>query len=245
MSLGILRERALRMPCGALFSHNSAAWLHGLDFPACDPVEVTLPRLSQTSHLAGVRLMRSDFGEDEASTVHGLPTTCPTRTIADLSRRGTLIESVVAVDMALRRKLVSFVQLRDWAANHPRHRGIRKLLRAVEFADAGSESPMETRLRVLLVLNGLPKPLVQQSLHDNIGSFIARADLLYRAERLVLEYDGALHRDTLAVDNRRQNRLIDAGYRVLRFTAADIVRRPASTVGLVQRALGHSSGSPN
>lgn len=118
------------------------------------------------------------------------------------------------------------------------------LRRAIELASGEGESPMESRLRVLLVTDGLPKPAVQSSLYDEAGVFIARPDLYYPEARLALEYDGATHRTSLATDNRRQNRLIEAGYRVLRFTAGDISYRPASVVALVRRAL-YSSGSPN
>ncbi len=53
---------------------------------------------------------------------------------------------------------------------------------------------------------------------------------------VVIEYDGATHRDSLASDNRRQNRLVDAGYRVLRFTAWDVLGSPDSVLDLVRRA---------
>jgi very-short-patch-repair endonuclease len=57
---------------------------------------------------------------------------------------------------------------------------------------------------------------------------------------LAIEYDGGTHRDSLASDNRRQNRLVDAGYRVLRFTAWDVLGSPDSVLDLVRRAIeGH------
>jgi very-short-patch-repair endonuclease len=52
--------------------------------------------------------------------------------------------------------------------------------------------------------------------------------------RLALEYDGGTHRSTLAEDNRRQNRLVDAGIRLLRFTSGDIFNTPDSVVALVR-----------
>jgi len=74
------------------------------------------------------------------------------------------------------------------------------------------------------------------NLHDDNGQFLGRADLYYRSHRLVIEYDGATHRATLVEDNRRQNRILAAGYRLLRFTAADL-RDPASVVAQVRAAL--------
>jgi hypothetical protein len=157
-----------------------------------------------------------------------------------------LTDGVVILDMALRAGLLTLDDLREWIDDHPRHRGIGRLGRAIFLADAASESPMETRLRVLLVTNGLPRPCVQKSLVGPDGSFIARPDLFYADARLVIEYDGAGHRDKLAADNRRQNRIVEAGYRVLRYAAGDILHRPAGVVDEVRRALGYSSsGSPN
>ncbi len=96
---------------------------------------------------------------------------------------------------------------------------------------------MESRLRFLLVSNGLPKPKLQATLLDNAGNFIARTDLYYPQTRLAIEFDGISHRGSLAADNRRQNRLLEAGYRLLRFTAGDILRTPAAVVGQVERGL--------
>ncbi len=100
-----------------------------------------------------------------------------------------------------------------------------------------AESPMETRLRWLLQEAGLPRPKVQADLRDADGRFVGRADLYYRTARLVVEYDGANHRDRLVEDNRRQNLLLNAGFRLLRFTAADIHQRPDVVTSQVQRAL--------
>ncbi len=90
---------------------------------------------------------------------------------------------------------------------------------------------METRLRLKLVLAGLARPRVQVTLGD---PFIARVDLYYPDQRLVIEYDGGSHRDSLVADNRRQNRLTNAGYRVPRFTASDL---SGDVPGIVRRAL--------
>ena len=96
---------------------------------------------------------------------------------------------------------------------------------------------MESRLRLLLVLAGLPRPKVQLSLRDDSGLFIARPDLYYPGARLAIEYDGVTHRASLAADNRRQNRLIEARCRILRFTAADVLNTPAAVVSVVRRSL--------
>jgi very-short-patch-repair endonuclease len=95
---------------------------------------------------------------------------------------------------------------------------------------------------MLLMLAGLPRPQVQESLHDDQGRFLGRADLYYPSHRLALEYDGATHRTSLVEDNRRQNRLVAAGIRLLRFTAGDILRNPDSVTTQVR---GYLASRPN
>ena len=94
---------------------------------------------------------------------------------------------------------------------------------------------METRLRLELLNTRMPAPSVQTDLFDAAGQFLGRADLYYPDRRLVIEYDGENHRDRLVADLRRQNALVNAGYHVLRFTAADL-RMPGLVAAQVRQA---------
>lgn len=89
----------------------------------------------------------------------------------------------------------------------------------------------------MLVLGGLPRPRAQVSIRDAGGNFVGRPDLYYERARLGIEFDGGAHRNTLVDDNRRQNRLMNAGVRLLRFTGADVLGNPASVVAQVRAAL--------
>lgn len=165
------------------------------------------------------------------------------RTVLDLGRSLELVEAVVAVDMALHKRLVEQSELRRSVVANEGRKGVAQQRRVVDLAEPGAESAMETRLRLLLVLAGLPRPSVQVPLHDEHGWFLGRPDLYYPAERLGIEYDGSTHRDSLAGDDRRQNRLVNAGIRLLRFTAADVLRSPTSVIAQVRAGLtGDSSG---
>ena len=167
----------------------------------------------------------------------GLPTTSALRTVVDLGGRDPLTEGVVAADLFLHARLVTIDELRSYIAQHPGVKGIARLRRVVDLAEPKAESAMETRLRMLLVLGGLPRPEVQVSIHDQRGRFLGRPDLLYRLQRLAIEYDGANHRNRLVDDNRRQNGLIGAGFRLLRFTAADVYGTPEIVAVQVRQSL--------
>jgi very-short-patch-repair endonuclease len=203
----------------------------------CNPIEVTLPPRCHTTRLAGVAVRRSTVSAGEMSKRRGHRATSVVRTLADLGRRLPLVEAVAALDMALHRRLLQSDDLRSWARAHPGNRGIARLRRVIELAEPATESVMETRLRLLLVMAQLPRPEAQVSLVDEVGHFLGRPDFYYPLHRLAIEYDGAGHRENLTGDNRRQNRLVDAGYRLLRFTAADVLSAPDSVVALVKRAL--------
>ena len=230
-----LAAAARRLPNGGVFSGRTAAWLHGLDLAPCNPIEVTLPLASLHRGLASISIQHS--AEIEMSIAKGLPVTPRVRTVADLGRHLPLVEAVVAIDMALHSRLITAEQLRRWVETHVGYRGISRLRQAMGLAEPSVQSPMETRLRLLLILAGLPRPQVQVPLHDDRGRFIGRPDLYYPTQCLALEYDGSGHRETMTADHRRQNRLINAGYRLLRFTAADVLSTPDSIVLMVRQAL--------
>jgi len=201
------------------------------------PIEVTIPDRLGCGRLSGAFVRRGALSSQETVMRRGLPTTSALRTVADLGGRDPLTEGVVAADLFLHAGLASIPDLSTHVAAHPGAKGIARLRRVVELAEPKTESSMESRLRMLLVLAGLPRPEVQVAIHDDQGRFLGRPDMLYRAHGLALEYDGRNHRDRLVDDNRRQNGLIGAGYRVLRFSAPDVYGARETVVSQVRQAL--------
>jgi very-short-patch-repair endonuclease len=161
----------------------------------------------------------------------GLPVTSPTRTFFDLARLLQRGDGVAALDWALHNRWVLLLRLQSYLDERPRWPGIKRARRALAVADGRSESPMESRLRVILLDAGLPPPDVQVWVGDR------RIDMAYRDVKLGIEYDGDTHRDRLVEDNRRQNWLVAAGYVLLRFTAADVYQRPAAIAAQVGAQL--------
>jgi very-short-patch-repair endonuclease len=230
-----LQAVARRMPSTYAFSGYTAAWLLGLDVAWGAPTEVTVARDVPVRGRAGVKLRRAALPESDVIIRKGFRVTSAMRTICDLGGRADLVESVVAIDMALHAGLLELSDLTTHVEANAGAKGIKRLRRAVHLADARTESPMESRLRMLLIKARLPRPTVQAELLDASGNFIARADLYYPDRRLVVEYDGTNHRDRMAADLRRQNALLNAGFHLLRFSSSDL-REPLSIVAQVRRA---------
>jgi very-short-patch-repair endonuclease len=230
-----LRAVAQRMPATYAFSGLTAGWILGLDLPWCDPIEVTIGRDVPVRARVGVRLRRAALPETDVIVRRHFRTTSAMRTVCDLGSRADVVESVIAVEMALRARLVTISKLENHVQVHRGAKGIKRLRRAVRLAQPRSESPMETRLRMALHRARLPAPFVQAELRDGVGLFLGRADLYYPDRRLAIEYDGDNHRDRLVEDLRRQNALVNAGYHLLRFTFSDM-HTPRGIVDQVRRA---------
>jgi very-short-patch-repair endonuclease len=236
-TMGRLAAETRRLPPAAAFSGVTAAWLHGIDVPPGDPIEFTLPSSVPAAARAGLRVHRAILNDEDVKLVRGFRATTIVRTIADVSASRGLVEAVVIADAALHERLTTIGELLGWAASHRGRAGIRNLRRVIEYAEPKTESPMETRLRMLLVLGGLPRPKAQVSIYDRDGRFVGRPDLYYEDARLGIEYDGAGHRASLSRDDQRQNNLLRAGVRLLRFTAPDLIHNPEFVLGHVRAAL--------
>jgi very-short-patch-repair endonuclease len=130
-------------------------------------------------------------------------------------------------------------ELARMLAAHASGRGAERARRVLPVADPRVDSPMESILRWLLHDAGLPAPVLQFAVRDGAGVFIGRADLAWPDKKVLVEFDGNVHRDrdVFVNDLRRQNRLIAAGWTVLRFTSADVLGSPDRVVALVRLAL--------
>jgi very-short-patch-repair endonuclease len=210
----------------SVFGGASAAWLHGIDVDPIRPIEIIVPPRFAIRTRPGLTVRHVDLSPDQMTRARGLRATVVHRTLTDLSRQLRGVDALVVIDQAVRLRLV------DCA-------GARRLHPIGALAEP-AESPMETRLRWLLLQAGLGRPQVQAP----IPEAHARADLYFPDARLVVEFDGGNHRVRMVEDNRRQNVLINAGYKVLRFTASDVYNRPQTIVRQVSAAVGACARPP-
>ena len=223
------------LPAAAVFACTTAAWMHGLGVGQRDAAEVMLPPHSSARTSGKVVVRRSRLEASDTTQIRHLPATGLHRTLRDLSLFSTEINALIAFDAALCKGRTTKAKLLADPFALPGRRGAARFRRLAKLA-APAESPMESRLRYLLVSAGLPMPDVQVDLHSN-GRFLGRADLYYPQAKLVIEFDGGNHRDRLVSDDQRQNLIISAGYRILRFTSTDVYTRPDVVVAQVRGSL--------
>jgi AbiEi antitoxin C-terminal domain/Protein of unknown function (DUF559) len=223
---------------GVLAGHSAAELLGAPCGPPHAPAELVVPHRGQRS-CPGLLLRRERLAADEVREVAGFRVTSPERTAFDLARRGPMEDRVVAVDALANRCRFDPGQLATLAAAHPGARGLAGLAEVLAHADARAGSPMETRLRLVVVRAGLPRPEAQWPVQDTRTRTAVWLDLAYPEHLIGIEYDGAVHTapDAVLRDIARHTALLDKGWRVYRYTKADVLHRPDRIVAQLDRAL--------
>ncbi len=219
------RAAALLMPGGAALGGRSAAAVLGGPAPGySDPVTVVLPPSLTWEGPRGIRVHRTDLRPAEVlQDDEGLRYTAPLRTAWDVAALDTTATAVGVLDAMLHAGQVTEADLGGLLRQGAGRWGSRRVRRAFELVDARSESPPESWVRVACALAGLPAPVPQyEVIHD--GVWLARVDLAWPEARLIVEYEGEHHFQGLQIirDDVRLQRLVAAGWRVIRLSAGDL-----------------------
>jgi hypothetical protein len=171
-----------------------------------------------------IRAWSDCFEEDEIQMVAAMAATMPARTALDIACRYPVGKAVAAIDSLARATHLKMVDVELLAERYRGRRGIRKARRTLDLVDAGSESPRETWLRLLLIHAGFPPPQTQIPVYDEYGQLVAVLDMGWENVKLAVEYDGDHHwtdRRQFNKDIRRAEALTELGWIDVRVTAED------------------------
>ncbi len=232
----------------AVLSDLTAARAWGLPLPpwiglSTDPRprSLAVPSSEARPKRAGVHGRRLLLPSDHVVACGVARATSPARTWLDCAAL-LPFEYVVAMgDAMLHRRLASMTDVTGLVAWGRRRRGIVNARRAASLLDGAAESPGESLVRVELILGGIRRPQCNVDI-VHLGGFIARADIAWVQERVIVEYDGAVHlgEKQRRHDAARRNLLQDAGWLVIVFTADDL-KRPWAMCALVSATLRERS----
>lgn len=215
-ALAMIASAARRLRNGAVFSHASAALLHGLWLWSVPEVPEVTQRSRPNAHGARtLRRHRAELAPEDVTTVSDLRVTTIERTIVDCARRMHPRDALVVADSGMRTlvganrfrrtdQADAVERLRDrlleLVGQGPGH-GRRRARAVIQAADPYSESPMETTLRWVAVSRGLPPPTTQLQVRTRGGTFYADLGWRWRVVlpdgavtfiTVLLEYDGEL-----------------------------------------------------
>ncbi|MFF5172511.1 type IV toxin-antitoxin system AbiEi family antitoxin domain-containing protein [Micromonospora sp. NPDC000089] len=236
LGAGALRRARLRAAVDSLGPHafavlDTAAELHRLaglrptsTIHVSVPVDCPRPQRPRDPALVVHQLT---VDRRDLCVVSGVRATTVLRTVADVILRVDRCPAVCVLDSALNRQLLTEDDMSLLPALIARRRGAVGARACLTEADGRAQSPLETRARLRCVDGGVPPDELQIEVRDDEGHLLGIGDLGWRAARLIAEADGQEpHRgpEALYADRTRQNRLVNAGWRILRFTWADTLR---------------------
>ena len=210
------------------------------------------PKTSRTGleDVRGYGISRHHWQSDVIGT-RGFGVTSLVQTVMDCVGRLELPESVAIMDAALgnrHKEGLTRVDVQRAAAGLASAAKRRRILEALELADAASESAGESRSRALIHVLGLPAPVLQRSFYDHEG-FIARTDFFWPDYGVIGEFDGDAKylddellggRSTRAIilaEKKREDRLRALGFKIVRWDwkavrDPDLLRRKLEGAGV-------------
>jgi hypothetical protein len=227
---------------GSVAACRTAGALYGL--AGCRAREVELLVTRRVSRRPAGVIIRStkQLRDADITEMHGIPVTSPARALLDLGGVANLHTVRHAVEDAVRKGLVTPMQLHEQLRQAGRcgrsgTATLRAILAAYPDDCAGLESPLEEAMLRVIHDSGLPAPRTQFEVWDD-GLLLARLDAAYPELLIGIEADGyEWHsaRPDWVRDRRRQNELTSRDWTILRFCLEDATR-PAPFVATLKRA---------
>ncbi|UOY00327.1 type IV toxin-antitoxin system AbiEi family antitoxin domain-containing protein [Blastococcus sp. PRF04-17] len=237
---------------GPVLSHSSAARFHDVVLPqgVDDVVRLTDPDQWRTGR--GYRIAAATLPAGDVVRTGPFDVTSTARTLVDVAREWSLVDSVVAVDDAIFRKRVRRSDVRAAILRQSHWVGIGVAARVLGLSDGRAESPLESRGRLALLQAGLPRPELQVELHGPRG-FVGRVDAWYEDAGVAIEFDGLVKytdpRDGGAPsevawqEKRREDLIRDLDVRVVRVVHADLPRL-GGPVARLRQLIAQPLGGP-
>src|SRR5690625_5113731 len=213
----------------AISTGACALHLHGIQgLPQRLTPEVALASGGQTSGVRGVRVRQFTrpfdvwhFGE--------WPVAAPVPAFVQALPEMDVDRAVATLDSGLNRTVITPADVHEIRRRLRGRRGVVALDPCWTLVDGRAASPIETKVRLECVRDGVPPTDLQVVLREPDGTFIARGDLGWRrgdGTWVLAEVDGYdVHSapEALFHDRSRQNRIMLHGrHTPLRFTSRDL-----------------------
>jgi len=239
---GRLVAAVLACGAGAVLSHRSAATLHGLlrEQSAADRGECAGPPGPRRSGRPPIRAGSGPHSDRQHPLHHPAHTLLD---LADLVSRSRFTQRQLdrAVERAEALQIFDLTAIEELLSRSNGRRGAKQLRQAIRaHRPQGTKEELEKRLLELIIEAGLPRPLVNVPLAPDLVP-----DFTWPDYKLIVEADGWETHGTRAARQRdlaRDRRLTEEGWRVVRFTWADVTDGPDEVVRTLQSLL-RSSGS--
>jgi very-short-patch-repair endonuclease len=239
----LCRSLAGRLPDNAFFCGIAAAKILYIPLPYRHEnsriVDVGVPAPAFPPSGRGIRGHMLRLDPASIRRWDGVSITSPEQTWCDLGGLMSIPELVAAGDYLIhwRSPLASVDSLSAAVSMRTRQRGVIRLRAALELVNDRSESPQESKLRVILTGARLPGLSVNFPITTS-GGYRYRADLAFPERKLVIEYQSAFHENPASFrdDMTRISRLEADEWKVMQVNKEDIAA-PVELVARIRRTL--------
>lgn len=232
---------ALQLRGDAVIGGLAAAAIWGMVDEAPTEIEVTLVGRNAEPR-RGVQIRRvKTLARKDIRWRSGVPLSSPARTLIDLGAVLPALQLENALAEATARGLLREPEITAAMTRAHQRPGIAALRRLlVDHRDSGiaparTRSSYERKLLELIADAELPRPVTNVRI---VGHMV---DMFWPAQRLVVEFDGFAHhsdRQAFETDRLRDQRLVAAGYRVIRITARQLDHTPFAVIARLAQAIG-------
>lgn len=241
---GRFMAAALACGRGAVLSHRSAAALLDLRPNTRPRIHVTVRSRTVRSR-PGIAAHKAALLARDITTVRGIPTTSVARTLLDLAPTADPAGLHRAIERAETLRTLDLTAITDLFTRASGHHGVGVLTRALanHRPDTVTRSYLERTFLDLCSVHSLPSPVPNDRV--SAGNQSLEVDFHFRSHHLIVETDGYEHHGTRSAferDRCRDQLLVAAGYRVLRFTWRQIANDPGGVTGVVRTVLDSSGG---
>ena len=222
---------------GAALSHRSAAHLHELRATTRGAIDVIVAGRTAHRH-PGIDLHRSVNLEHaiDVTAVRGIPVTTVARTLLDLAAvvpRHRLARALHQADLL---RALDVHEVAQQLQRNPHAPGAARLRAELDLPTELNDSPLEDRFLAAWRATGGPEPERRPYVDPGDGGIPLRPDFVWRDARVAVETDGRGTHDThhaFEDDRLRDQRLIGAGWVVIRVTDRQLDEDPQRILGLV------------
>jgi len=235
-------------PVGVL-SHRSAAALLELRDWGGTKIDVTVPGRSRRTH-DGVKLHCSTtLADKDIDVVNNIPCTTVSRTLLDLAEVITNRQLERAFDQAEILEVLDLNAIQDQLARNPTRPGAKAVRSVLDTHYIGKTPTANDNEEALLAITrelGIPDPECNAFIILDDGGPPIKADAVWRDQKVVIEADSDKWHNTrqrFEQDRVRDQRLIAAGWRIIRTTWKQMTERPHELRPLLLKLL--VPASPN
>jgi hypothetical protein len=217
----------------------SALHVHGLRGIAADRVHVVVAPNRQVRAPRGVAIHRVRLVDEDRHTVARPPATAVGRSVIDAAAWARSDEEArLVIAASFQQRLVTAAEIGHVLDRLPMTNRRRLVISTVRDADGGSHSIGELWLVSVCRSGGLPMPTRQGRFRDASGR-VRYFDAVYDQWRVAVEVDGAHHGGIAQRwdDAGRQNEMVLAGFRVLRFPVHVVREQPHHVAATIRAAL--------